>query len=208
LGPLSADGLAELIRNQVVAAARQGVNWRAVVDGLRGCTQSMWARLDLHERRRFLAVHSRDWDVHRHRMAPGVAARIRAYRDSGRLSLHGGGLQWVEDRGAHCRVGLDGAALDADALVNCTGPLNDVAQTTDPLLRRLVDRGTVAPDPLGFGLACTPDGRLLDRTGAIAAGMYTVGPPRKGALWESIAVPEIRDQAAQLAQHLVSVPAA
>jgi len=208
LGPLTADGLAELICNQVAAAARQGVNWRAVVDGLRGCTQSMWARLDLHERRRFLAVHCRDWEVHRHRMAPGVAARIRAYRDSGRLSLHGGGLQWVEDLGARCRVGLDGVALDADALVNCTGPLTDVAQTTDPLLRRLVDRGTVAPDPLGFGLACTPDGRLLDPTGAIAAGMYAVGPPRKGALWESIAVPEIRDQAAQLAQHLVSVPAA
>ena len=208
LGPLTADGLAELICNQVAAAARQGANWRAVVDGLRGCTQSMWARLDLHERRRFLAAHSRDWEVHRHRMAPRVAARIRAYRDSGRLSLHGGGFQSVEDLGARCRVRLDGVVLDADALVNCTGPLNDVAQTTDPLLRGLVDRGTVAPDPIGFGLACTPDGRLLDHTGAIAAGMYAVGPPRKGALWESIAVPEIRDQAAQLAHQLVSVPAA
>lgn len=207
-GPLTADGLAELIRNQVAAAARHGVNWRAVVDGLRGCTQSMWARLDLPERRRFLAAHCRDWDVHRHRMAPTVAARIRSYRDSGRLCLHGGGLQWVEDLGARCRVGLDGVAIDVDALVNCTGPLADVAQTTDPLLRRLVERGTVAPDPLSLGLACTPDGRLLDPSGSIASGMYTVGPPRKGALWESIAVPEIRDQAVQLAQHLVSVPTA
>jgi uncharacterized NAD(P)/FAD-binding protein YdhS len=208
LGRLTADGLAELICNQVSAAARQCVNWRAVVDGLRGCTQSMWARLDLHERRRFLAAHAHDWDVHRHRMAPGPATRIRAYRDSGRLSLYGGGLQWVEDLGPRCRIGLEGVALDADALVNCTGPLTDVAQTTEPLLRRLVDRGTVAPDPLGLGLACTPDGRLLDRTGTIASGMYAVGPPRKGALWESIAVPEIRDQAAQLAQHLVAVQAA
>jgi uncharacterized NAD(P)/FAD-binding protein YdhS len=208
LGPLTADGLAELVCNQVTVAARQGVNWRAVVDGLRGCTQSMWARLDLHERRRFLVAHSRGWDVHRHRMAPAVAGRIRAYRDSGRLSLHGGGLRWVEDLGTRCRVGLDGVALDADSIVNCTGPLADVAQATDPLLRRLVDRGTLAPDPLGFGLACTPDGRLLDHTGTIATGMYTVGPPRKGALWESSAVPEIRGQAAQLAQHLVSVAAA
>jgi uncharacterized NAD(P)/FAD-binding protein YdhS len=37
--------------------------------------------------------------------------------------------------------------------------------------------------------------------------MYALGPPTKGALWESMAVPEIRVQAAQLAQHLVSVPA-
>ena len=208
LGPLTADGLAELISNQIEVAARQGVSWRAVIDGLRGCTPSMWARLDLDERRRFLAAHVRDWDVRRHRMAPAPAARIRAYRDSGRLSVHGGGLQWVDDLGPRCRVGLDGVALDADAVVNCTGPLNDVAQTVDPLLRRLVDRGTVAPDPLGLGLACTPDGRLLDDTGAIAAGMYAVGPPRKGAVWESLAVPEIRDQAARLAQHLVSAQAA
>ncbi|GAA3046044.1 FAD/NAD(P)-binding protein [Pseudonocardia yunnanensis] len=208
LGPLTADGLAELIRTQIEVAARQGVNWRAVIDGLRAATPSIWARLDLDERRRFLTAHSRDWDVRRHRMAPAPAARIRAYRASGRLSVHGGGLQGVEDLGSRCRVELDGVALDADALVNCTGPLNDVTQTVDPLLRSLVDRGTVAPDPLGIGLACTPDGRLLDSTGAIALAMYAVGPPRKGAVWESLAVPEIRDQAALLAQHLVSARAA
>jgi uncharacterized NAD(P)/FAD-binding protein YdhS len=206
-GPLTADGLAQLVRDQFATAERHNVDWRAVVDGLRGSTQSIWGRLDLHERRRFLATCARDWDVHRHRMAPRVAARIAAYLDSGRLSLRGGGVHRIEDLGTRCRVGLDGLTLGADALVNCTGPLTDVTQTADPLLRTLVDRGTIAPDPLALGLACTTSGRLLDRAGNIVEGMYALGPPTKGALWESMAVPEIRVQAAQLAQHLVSVPA-
>jgi len=33
-----------------------------------------------------------------------------------------------------------------------------------------------------------------------------VGPTRKGHLWETTAVPEIRQQAEQLAQHLLKAP--
>ena len=31
-------------------------------------------------------------------------------------------------------------------------------------------------------------------------GLYAVGPPRKGTLWESTAIPEIRTQAAEVAR--------
>jgi uncharacterized NAD(P)/FAD-binding protein YdhS len=37
-GPVTADQLADLVRDQVSAARRQGVDWRAVVDGLRAPT--------------------------------------------------------------------------------------------------------------------------------------------------------------------------
>jgi uncharacterized NAD(P)/FAD-binding protein YdhS len=33
----------------------------------------------------------------------------------------------------------------------------------------------------------------------VVPGLYAVGPPRKGTLWESTAIPEIRAQAAQVA---------
>jgi uncharacterized NAD(P)/FAD-binding protein YdhS len=203
-GPLTADGLAVLVCDQFAAARRQGVDWRAVVDGLRAQGQSIWRRLDIDERRRFLAAHNFDWTVRRHRMAPEGAAWIAANLESGRLSVLGGGLRWVEDLGAWCKVGLEGVTLEAEAVINCTGPLADVAMSTDPLLRALVDRGTVAPDPLGLGLTCTPSGQLLDPSGDIVAGMYTVGPPTRGSLWESMGVPEIRVMATQLAQQLTS----
>lgn len=203
-GPVTADQLACLLRDQIAAAARQGVDWRAVVDGLRAPTPSLWQRLAPDERRRFLSTYARAWEVRRHRMAPGVAERLDRYRGEGRLAVVGGGLQTVADRGDRAEVVVPGlgAPVLADAVVNCTGPMGDVSRSTDPLLSALVGRGLVAPDPLRLGLSCTPHGEVVDAGGDVVPGLYVVGPPRKGVLWETTAVPEIRHQAAALAQSL------
>jgi uncharacterized NAD(P)/FAD-binding protein YdhS len=80
--------------------------------------------------------------------------------------------------------------------------MTDVSRSTDPLLAALVRRGLVAPDPLRLGVGCTPAGEVLDVSGQVVPGLFVVGPPRKGVLWETTAVPEIRNQAAALAQSL------
>ncbi|WP_433281530.1 FAD/NAD(P)-binding protein [Pseudonocardia xinjiangensis] len=206
-GPLAADEVAALVYEQIAEAKRQGVDWRAVVDGLRPQSQSIWRRFDEGQRRRFLSAYVHAWHLHRNRMAPQVAARITEYRDAGRLTLHGGGLQSVEDLGTRCRVHLTNTTVDAEALVNCTGPLSDITMTTNPLLRALLDRGTIAPDSLALGLACTEHGELLDSRGDVVPGMYSVGPPTKSSNWEAMAVPEIRNEAAGLAKHLTSTVA-
>ena len=64
-----------------------GGDWRAVIDSLRPDTQDLWRGLPLEEKRRFLRHLRPWWDVHRHRMAPGVAARIQRARDRGQLSI-------------------------------------------------------------------------------------------------------------------------
>jgi len=203
-GPVTADQLAELLRDQMAAARRQGVDWRPVVDGLRTPTQGLWMRLDLEERRRFLSTYARAWEVRRHRMAPDVAARLDRYREEGRLQVLEGGLAGLTDHVLRCEVELPALpdSLFADAVVNCTGPMTDISRSTDPLLRSLVRRGLLTPDPLRLGVSCTPQGEVLDVSGQIVPGLYVVGPPRKGTLWETTAVPEIRSQAAALAQSL------
>lgn len=200
-GPLSADLLAEAVTAECEAARRQGVNWRSVVDGLRPATQDIWRRLPLEERRRFLAVHSREWEVRRHRMAPEVALRLQRYRFEGRLAVETGSLHAVTDLGERCAVSLDaaGPSYEVDAVVNCTGPLLDLAAVTDPLLVALRERGLVSPDPLALGVATTVDGHLVGADGSPVDGLYCVGPARKGTLWEATAIPEIRSQAAQVA---------
>ena len=203
-GPVTADQLAALVREQFAAAAHQGVDWRAVVDGLRVPTQGLWQRLDLDERRRFLATYARDWEVRRHRMATDVAARLDRYRDEGRLQVHAGGIGSVIDHGSRCEVELPELpdSLFADAVVNCTGPLTDISRSSDPTLQGLVGRGDLAPDPLRLGISCTAEGEVLDVSGQVVPGLYVVGPPRKGTLYETTAIPEIRGQAAVLAQRL------
>lgn len=207
-GELTADLLADHVRDQVAAAAAQGVGWRAVVDGLRSATTSLWRRLSLAERRRFLEVYAREWEIHRHRMAPEVADRIRAYADDGRLSVLGGGLVSIADRGATCQVRVAGVAtpLTASAVVNCTGPSTDITRSDDPLLLALRERGLVRPDPLLLGIDTTENGALLGDDGVVP-GLFAVGPPRKGTLWESTAIPEIRSQAAEVAQGILALAA-
>ncbi|WP_148611967.1 FAD/NAD(P)-binding protein [Nocardioides rubriscoriae] len=205
-GPLTADLLADHVRDQVRAAATQGVGWRAVVDGLRAATTPLWKRLPLDERRRFLAVHAHEWEVRRHRMAPEVAARIRGYQDEGRLSVLAGGLTSVADRGGHCevRIGDLPTAVTAQALVNCTGPATDVTRSDDPLLLALRERGLLTPDPLLLGIDTLDGGELVGEHGEAVPGLYAVGPSRKGTLWESTAIPEIRAQAAAVADRILA----
>jgi len=69
------------------------------------------------------------------------------------------------------------------------------------------ERGLLTPDPLLLGLASTPEGELLDEEGRVVPGLYAVGPPRKGTLHESTAIPEIRTQAAQVAGLVLARPA-
>lgn len=202
-GPVTADAIAAAVSEECQAAAERGVGWRAVVDGLRPATQDLWRRLPHAERERFLQVYARDWEVRRHRMAPDVALRLQRYRYEGRLHVRPGTLEGVADLGERCRVRAGAETHDADAVVNCTGPLSDVRRSADPLIQALLARGTVAPDPLALGLDATPEGQVLDAAGLPVPDLHLVGPPRKGTLWESTAIPEIRAQAAQVAATVV-----
>jgi uncharacterized NAD(P)/FAD-binding protein YdhS len=139
-------------------------------------------------------------------MAPEVALRLTRYHYEGRLKIESGTLHAVSDLGDRCSVATTaaGASADGDAVVNCTGPLLDLAEATDPRLVALRERGLVAPDPLALGLATTADGRVIGADGTVVDGLFTVGPSRKGTLWESTAIPEIRAQAAEVAAALTT----
>ena len=154
------------------------------------------------ERRRFLDRYVRDWEIRRHRMAPEVAERIDGYRRAGRLTVVGGGIADADVRGTRAELRLPALAepVVADAVVNCTGPLTDVSRSEDPLLQALQARGLVAPDPLRLGIDTTPAGEVVGADGTVVDGLLAVGPPRKGTLWESTAIPEIRTQAAEVAR--------
>jgi uncharacterized NAD(P)/FAD-binding protein YdhS len=62
-----------------------------------------------------------------------------------------------------------------------------------------------------MGIAIDVDpatGRVLDRSGRPELPVYAMGALRKGVLWETLAIPEIRDQAADVALRLVDGAAA
>jgi uncharacterized NAD(P)/FAD-binding protein YdhS len=70
------------------------------------------------------------------------------------------------------------------------------------LLDGLFAGGDARPGALGLGLAVDEEGRLLDRAGEPSDTLWALGPLRRGALLETTAIPEIREQAAALARIL------
>jgi uncharacterized NAD(P)/FAD-binding protein YdhS len=179
------------------------VGWRAAIDSLRPHSHRLWQGLDLAEQRRFLR-HARPWwDVHRHRIAPEVGALIARSISEQRLEVVAGRIISAVETpdGLDVEFRRRGAAGSEKRrfgyAFNCTGPLHSIARSKDPLLRSLLDAGQVNPDQLGIG---------LDIDGTCRAGehLWAMGPLTKGRFWEIIAVPDIRDQAADVADAIQS----
>ena len=190
----------------VVAAelARDPDAWRQSIDGLRPISSEIWSSLSLKDRERFESDLRWWWDVHRHRLAPQVARRLDEMLTGERLTIRSGTVQSI---GPHPEGRLlvqlaGGELLDADAVVNATGPARASSERANPLVRRLLRCGRARLDELGLGLATSADGALVNLEGGVSRRCFTLGPPRRGERFESTAIPEIRLQAAALAEVL------
>ena len=179
------------------------VGWRSAVDALRPHSHSLWKALSLEEKKRF-ARHARPWwDVHRHRIAPEVAQRLHDLVAEGRLEIVAGRIQSVEEEDgrlnvAYRRRGRSKIEQGRFAyMINCTGPLGTIARTRDALLKGMLDEGLARPDELGMALDVDERSRVVGSN-----RVWAIGPLTKGRYWEIIAVPDIRHQAADVANDI------
>ncbi len=206
--PLTARALTGWLRAEVRAAAKDGCDWRGVVDALRPITTALWQRLPVSERRRFMRHPGPYWEVHRHRVPTEVAAVVDRMRASGQLVHLSGRILGYDEGRDSVRVTVqprdqaERSIVEVAAVLNCTGASIDCRDARPPFLESLVTLGLIQPDPLGLGLTCDADGALLDPTGKRSPGLFTVGAYRKGNSWETTAVPDLRMQAAALAATL------
>ncbi|MBY0358761.1 MAG: FAD/NAD(P)-binding protein [Candidatus Obscuribacterales bacterium] len=195
--------------HEVREKSKAAPDWRSVVDGLRGSTQKWWQSLPAKDQKMFLRHLQTYWDVHRHRMAPEIAAKISAAQKSGQTSVHAGRiLQAVKDGDqASVKVRLRHKEQIKDfkvsCIINCTGPEIKLGKVESQLFDSLEKNGYVQSHQLGFGLLVDPSGRLIDQAGNISNQIFTLGPVLKPQLMETVAVPELRVQARDLAKVLV-----
>lgn len=176
-------------------AARHADSWQSAMDAMRPHTQTLWHALPTPEKRRFLRRLRHYWDIHRHRMAPSIYATLQEALQSGdarviaaRVKAFGPPpLTLIQD--GHEQV------LDAALVFDCTGPRHHPA--AQPMLAGLLEQGIIAPSPAGLGLETHAPYRV-SRHGV--APIHAIGPMLMGDWFESTAVPELREQAAGLAQ--------
>jgi hydroxyacylglutathione hydrolase len=185
------------------AALRAGAEWRAAIDSLRETTNKLWLRLPIEEKKRFHRHLQRRWEVVRHRMAPPIADLLESELRNGTLVIRKGQLKTVNASAAGAQLTLctqgDCDRFYADRVINCTGPNMNYRRVPSTLLQNMFSKGLVTSGPFGTGFHCSQDGAIIDTAGHVSEIIFNLGPGRLGDLIESIAVPEIRQQAAELA---------
>jgi uncharacterized NAD(P)/FAD-binding protein YdhS len=185
-------------------------DWRAAIDQFRPVTQQLWREAGVDQRRRFLRHLRPWWDVHRHRIAPSIAARIEAMRGEARLDVAAGKIVSVSPHGEGAdlrwrpRGRTEEQSILVRRIVNCTGPSGDIAAGGEPLLASLIEAGRIRPDPCRLGIDVDRECRAIDRAGRPSPDLYAIGPLTKGAFWESVAVPDLREQIRALALGLTA----
>ncbi|HTT79042.1 MAG TPA: FAD/NAD(P)-binding protein [Stellaceae bacterium] len=206
--PTTVAGLTRVLREEAEQVTARGGDWRAVIDGLRPATQELWQAMPAGERARFVRHLRPWWDVHRHRIPLEVADRIED-------AIGRGQIRFGATRIRQMQVDADGATiihrprrspidqrLFVRRVINCSGPACDYERIADPLVRNLLARGDIRPDPLRLGLDVSSLCALRNRRGEIWQRLYAVGPVTRPAFWEVTSVPDIRRQCEALAAHL------
>lgn len=184
-------------------------NWQVTVESLRPWTQKLWKMLSLEDKKRLLRHAMPYWDIHRHRCAPILTAQLQQWQLEKRFTLHSGRLFQAKNSGDQFKIyyrprkQLSIQSFTCHWIINGTGLEQDYTKIIDPLVQNLLKQKIIVPHPLKMGLEVDFEGRLLNGKGKYWYTLFTLGPPRRGSLLETTAIPEIRSQAKQLAELLL-----
>jgi uncharacterized NAD(P)/FAD-binding protein YdhS len=160
---------------RVVKANLKSFEWRLVIDGLRPHTQFLWGNWSVIERSQFLRFVRPLWDIHRHRISPLHLQIIDELKSSGRLEIKA--------------IGFRPFSPKTKMIVKCYG----LSQLKNAFMQKLIEKKIVTEDCFHLGIESQKK------------WIHTIGPLKRGVLWESTAVPEIRVQAKRLATELLAV---
>lgn len=208
--------LLRVLRREAKRAQAAGQPWHAAIDALRPYIQSSWYGLSLADKRRFVRHLRIWWDIHHHRMAPGVAERILTAFSAGQIQVRGGRVDRAEAVNGRAQVQYrrrgDGQTMRIEAarVINCTGPTPDITRHGSRLFGSLLQQGLCRPHALGMGLDVTDACAVRGQDGAASRRLFALGPLTRGTWWGVTAVPDIREQAAAVARTIaqgVIVPA-
>jgi uncharacterized NAD(P)/FAD-binding protein YdhS len=195
------------VRREMETATASGLNWRLIIDAIRPTVPHLWGQLSLKDRKKFFRHLFTLWNKHRHRMSPEGQSLLEDLQNQGRLIILAGKV--VEIDNTHTQYLRVHTALrkdpneqlwDVQHVLNCTGPDYRITKQNNHLLNTLHEKGFITWDPLEMGLETTPE---LALKGKIPGKIYALGSLLFGERLETTAVPEIRQQAVDIAEKIL-----
>ena len=202
--------LLRFVRTAAVVAEVGGGDWRDAVNALRPVTSELWAALPASRaaalRRPPRALLGRPPPPPRAARSPRPSSELR---ESGRLTFASGRIRSVADhrrRRRGDRAGARRRRRRARCAWRPSSTARDRPATCAPAARAC-SRRSARPGPSARTRSRSvstraPTAPCATRADAQPETLFALGPLRRGELWESTAVPEIRAQAHALAQHL------
>jgi uncharacterized NAD(P)/FAD-binding protein YdhS len=196
--------LTKFLRQNSLAHSQAGGDWRAVIGAMRAHIPGIWAKISLRYRKLFMRHLAPYCNIHRHRVNDRIAALLQTLMAKNQLEIISGHVQAVEDTAVCVKLRKTRECIryETNWLIKCMGPSNDFSSVRQPLIQALVERRAAIWDDLKLGFQMTPAGELKSPAGKVLP-YYVLGPARRGMVWESGAVPEIRKQTHDLAQYLL-----
>lgn len=188
---------------------RSGLGWPGLMQLLRPHNNELWHGLDLDQRRRFLRHLRPWWDIHRHRVAPHIGEIVRDARARDQLTILAAKAEIGRTTESTVEVAITRRGTSTaeqrtfDRVVDCRGPRNEVDERL-PLHAQMVGDGQLRPDILDQGLDVSLGEALIGRGGTPSRRLFALGPPTRGRYTEIVAIPDIRIQAAAVADGLVA----
>ncbi len=197
----SLSDIVRIVRSKLKETRKKNMNPQSVIDALRPHLQGLWLGFSIEEKKRFLRHLRHKWGVARHRVPQASMEIITGLMHDKKLTVLRGRIFTIDTKtnGFDIRYtdsSGEKRSLHTTIIVNCTGPEPDITKTDSALVKQLIHSSLILSHELAYGLHAARDG-------AISNSLFTIGPPLKGVLWESTAVPEIRVQAREIAAKII-----
>lgn len=195
--PIQENSLLVLMRDLREKSSKAD-SWQAVIDSLRPHTLRLWSALSVKEKRYFFRKLFTYWNIHRHRMAPEIGKPLTQAIEKQEVVLKQGRLIGTKEEADSIEANTSTGALKLAAIFHCVGP--DYRGITEaPLLATLFKQNMLEKSLVGFGLI-TDDAGVAYRDAKKA--IYAMGNYCLGERLETTAVPELREQAQNIADSI------
>lgn len=205
--PKTALELFKKLHRAAKECTRKGDDWRSLIDHYRTHSSKIWEALSNSEKSKVFKHLRALWNRFRHRMPGIMQLALEELIEEGRFELIAGRVTSVEGLGNRVAIRYlpkgekETATFMTDYVLNCTGPNYAIDTVQWPLMQNLLKRGILQPHPTGYGIAVAMDGSAK---GVLEGKLFALGQLLIGERFESITVPEIREQALHLSEKLLS----
>lgn len=209
----TARALLRAVRAKIETLHARDEDWQRVILAVRPHLSTIWSRVSIPERKRFMRHVRPYWDVFLHRAPPAGSAVVNAARDEGRLVTHAADLETFapQENGRvlatyRPRGQRTIRSTVVDAVINCVGFEHRWDRIEDPLVKNLLARGIVRPSAIGLGVDADPQTfATIDVHGGKSRNVSVIGLPLRGILFESGTIGELLKQSLILAPKLNDV---